>query len=161
MTANTRPYHESVTLVGSRLSGMTNFPLTIDGQGATLDGTVGVPKGEWVFVRGNIFRYQPPRMGYQRLFLDGQAAVCIPPAAGSAIPPKLAPGQWTSLDGMIYFGVALSKLPDDYNLSMAALPTGITLFHVDYVRIQDLTIRGYQVDGLAAQNSAGGSCSAR
>ena len=55
---------------------------------------------------------------------------------------------------MIYFCVESSKLPGDYNLSYARDPTGVTLFHVDYVLIADLTVQGFQLDGINLQNSA-------
>jgi hypothetical protein len=45
-------------------------------------------------------------------------------------------------------------LPDDYALSYARLPVGITLYHVDRVAILDLTIQGFCLDGVSAHNSA-------
>jgi hypothetical protein len=149
-----QPYHDSMTLVGHRLSGTYLHPLVIDGGGATLDGSLPVPADRWEFYADNRFRFRPPQMNYHQLFLDGRPANRVATRPVSDVPPPLKPLQWCSHGGYIYFAVELSKLPADYKLSYACIPTGITLFHVDRVIIKDLTIQGFQVDGIQAQNSA-------
>jgi hypothetical protein len=149
-----QPYRESVSLVGNRLSGTAVEPFVLQGNGAVLDGSLPVPPGQWEFDRDNRFRFRPPRMEYYQLFLDGRPAVRVFAATMSDSPPKLLPRQWCSYKGAIYFGVEPSKLPKDYALSYACLSTGITLYHVERVIIKDLTVQGFQIDGISAPNSA-------
>jgi hypothetical protein len=75
-------------------------------------------------------------------------------AQGVKGPPDLQPRQWCSVEGQIYFCVEHNKLPDSYKLSYAQKQTGVTLFHVEKVRIVDLTVQGFQVDGINLSNSA-------
>jgi hypothetical protein len=149
-----QPYRESVSLVGNRLSGTVTRPLVLDGNGAVLDGSAQVPAEQWKFYRDNRFRFSPPRLAHYQLFLDDRPAVRVLAAATSDSPPKLQPRQWCSHQGYIYFAVEPTKLPADYALSYACLPTGITLYHVERVIIKDLTVRGFQADGIAAPDSA-------
>jgi hypothetical protein len=58
------------------------------------------------------------------------------------------------LGGFVYFCVDPLKLPEDYALTYAQRRVGITLFHVDGVRILNLTVEGFQLDGINAYNSA-------
>ena len=46
------------------------------------------------------------------------------------------------------------RRPEDYPLTVATRPVGITLFHVQNVAILDLTIQGFQLDAVNAHNSA-------
>jgi hypothetical protein len=149
-----RPYREGVSLVGSRGSGNAGGPLVIDGNGAVLDGSAPIPPEQWKHERDNVFRFRPPQMGCCRVFLDGHAAVCVPAKFGSDVPPKLQPHEWCSEHGFIYFAVDAGKLPADYKLAYACLPTGITLYQVDRVVIKDLVLQGFQLDGIAAENGA-------
>ena len=177
LAKNDQPYRESVTLWGSHNSGDVIQPFTIQGNGAVLDGSAPVPADAWEYYEGNVFRFRPPQKGYAQLFLDDRPAVRVVvnnsplPAAiteNSPFPmgeglgvrakaaslPKLESLQWCLRNGDLYFCVEKRKLPDAYRLSYAALPVGITLLHVDRVLIADLTIQGYQLDGVNAANSA-------
>jgi hypothetical protein len=129
-------------------------PFVIDGQGATLDGSAPLPGEAWEHYRGATFRARPPRLGPQQLFLDDRPATLVPADPGAAVPPKLEPLEWSDHGGFLYFCVEKDKLPADYALTCAGLPTGITLYHVTGVVIGDLTVQGFQTDGLAAANSA-------
>ena len=149
-----QPYRESISLVGSRHGGYPGQPLTIMGNGATLDGSLSVPPEAWEHYRGAVFRFLPPRKGRAQLFLDGRPAVRVVPKLHADEPPALEPAQWCFLDGWIYFCVEKTKLPDDYALTYADLPVGITLYHVERVAILDLTVQGFQLDGVNAHNSA-------
>lgn len=71
--------------------------------------------------------------------------------------PELQELQWCVFRGYVYFRPEEGKTPkvlEDYRLSYSARPTGITLLHVSNVRIHDLKIRGFQVDGISAFNNA-------
>ena len=148
------PYRESVSLVGSRASGLAQQPFTIRGNGAVLDGSAPVPVRAWENFNGPVFRFRPPEIGCQQLFLDNRPAVRVISNRSSSGPSELKPKQWCLYDGQVYFCVELKKLPADYKLTYAHLQTGITLFHVDRVLISDLTVQGFRLDGINLQNSA-------
>jgi hypothetical protein len=147
LVANTgQPYREGITVQGPRHSGTDNYPLVIIGNGATLDGTMSLADAVWEYAGNDTFRTRPPRMSFQQLFLDDQPAVRKQPPAGES--PELAPRQWCSLQGWIYFRVDAGKLPQAYNLSCCSEQAGITLYEVHDVIIQDLIVRGFQFDGV-------------
>jgi hypothetical protein len=154
LVKNDAPYRESFSLTGSRHSGTSQEPFTIRGNGAILDGSAPAPAEKWESYKGAIFRLRGRPMGYPQLFLDGRPAVRVFAAQSAKTPPELQPRQWCSVAGRIYFCVEKTKLPGDYRLSYAHDPTGITLFHVEHVHIADLTVQGFQVDGVSLCNSA-------
>jgi len=149
-----KPFCECVTLSGSRRSGNAMFPLIFDGSGGTLDGSQAIPPEHWQQYRGEIFRFRPLDMDYPMLFLDGQSLRPKPVKTGVAAPPELKPLEWCAIGGAVYFAVEKGKLPADYKLSRAALPAGISLYHVDHVQIQNVIIRGYRLDGVATLEDA-------
>ena len=145
------PYRESITVQGPRHSGTDSYPLVISGNGATLDGTVSLADAAWEYVGNNTFRTRPLRMSFQQLFLDDQPAVRKQPGSGPPVngqPPQLAPREWCSIDGWIHFCVDEGTLPQAYALSCCGEQAGITLYEVHDVIIQDLVIRGFQLDGV-------------
>ncbi len=146
-----QPYRECVSLVGTRHSGAGRLlPFILDGNGATLDGSAPIPADGWTHFRDNIFRFRPKTLIQPVVFLNGRPIPPLPLPQATAYPPRLEPLQWCAIEGAIYFAVQSSKLPPDYKLSYAELPTGITLYQVDQVVIRNLTIRGFQADGVAA-----------
>jgi len=150
--ANTaQPYRECVALVGTRHSGAAPLvPFVLDGNGATLDGSAPIPADGWMHYRDNIFRFRPKSPSRPVLFLSGRAIQPLPLPQATAFPPRLEPLQWCAIEGAIYFAVESSRLPPDYKLCYAELPTGITLYQVDQVVVRNLTIRGFRADGVAA-----------
>ena len=150
-----QPYRECVSLVGTRHSGAAPLiPFILDGNGATLDGSAPIPADAWTHFRDNIFRFRPKELFRPVLFLNDRAVPPLPVARSAAFPPRLEPLQWCAIEGAIYFAVEGDRLPPDYKLGYAELPTGITLYQVDGVVIRNLTIRGFQADGLAAAAGA-------
>jgi hypothetical protein len=150
-----QPYRECVALVGTRHSGVTPLmPFILEGNGATLDGAAAIPAEGWTHFRDNIFRFRPRTLIQPVLFLRGRAIQPRPLPQATAYPPRLEPLEWCAIEGAIYFAVEAARLPSDYKLSYAQLPTGITLYEVDQVVIRDLTIRGFQADGVAAAAAA-------
>ena len=148
------PYRESISLVGSRHSGTAKEPFMIRGNGAILDGSAPVPAKAWESYKGAIFRFRPPQTGYQQLFLDGRPAVQVAVGRSAEGPPELKPRQWCLFGAYIYFCVEPTKLPADYRLTYTRQQTGITLYHVDYATIADLTVQGFQIDGINLFNTA-------
>jgi hypothetical protein len=156
LLANTgRAYRENISLVGSRHSGTAYSPFVIEGQGAVLDGSALVPPNAWQFAASDVFRFQPERKAYQQLFLNGYPVPRVEPAAGDTRLPRLEPQQWALVDGWIYFCVEPGKLPQDYLLTYAKLSVGITLYKVDDVLIHNLTVQGFQLDGINFHDATG------
>ncbi len=142
------PYRESIGLSAARHCGNTISPFIIDGQGAVLEGAEPVPYTAWENVGGAIFRFQPSRISYQQLFLDGKPAIERKIASGETRLPDLQPREWYRRGAYIYFCVEADKLPYDYNLSCSARQTGITLYHVHDVVIMNLVVQGFRLDGV-------------
>jgi hypothetical protein len=147
------PYREIISLTGSRHSGSPQMPFIIRGNGAVLDTSTAIPPEAWKNHEGAVFWFQPRLTTYQQLFLNGRPAVRAPLTADRRL-PKLEAHQWAMKDGRIYFCVEKNKLPADYRLSCARDAAGITLYHVAYVHIADLTVQGFQLDGINLANSA-------
>lgn len=146
------PYRESIAISGGFHSSIANFPFEIIGNGATLDGSLSLAEAEWEFVAGDTFRVRPPRGAHQRLFLNDQPAVYVPSIGDARA--ELKPLQWTLAGGQIYFCCEKTKIPAGYNLSCCGLQTGITIYQVDGVLVSDLTVRGFQLDGVNAADTA-------
>jgi hypothetical protein len=151
LAASGQPYRESITLQGSRHSGSLAYPFVIEGNGATLDGSVAVPAAAWEHYRADIFRFRPPRSRYARLFLDGELAAFRPPTGDGEL-PKLDPRQWSLAAGHVYFRVENDRLPQQYVLDHARREVGITLYEVRHVVIRDLAVQGFHLDGINAHD---------
>ena len=149
-----QPYRESISLVGSRHSGFLDQPFVIEGSGAILDGSAPVPPEAWEHYLGAVFRFRPRRTGHQQLFIDDRPVVRVAADPLAKEPPKLEPLEWCLYGGQVFFCVEPGKLPRDYSLTCAYRQTGITLFHVRGVAIANLTVQGFQIDGISAYNSA-------
>jgi hypothetical protein len=153
--ANTgEPYRESVTLSGGRHSGLGSKPFMIEGHGAILEGSRLVPAKAWEHFRGELFRFRPSRGSFAQLFLDGPPASRRPLDSAAGILPRLGPREWCLADGMVYFRVDQGELPADYAISFAALTVGVTLYEVHDVVINELTVQGFQLDGINAHDCA-------
>jgi hypothetical protein len=148
------PYHESISLVGSRHSGTSSVRFQLIGNGAVLDGSAPVPADAWEHYRENVYRFRPRQLVHQQLFLDGKPLMRVVSEPLGAPQAELQPLEWTLHGGFIYFRTQPMRLPEDYTLSHTALPVGITLLHVRCVAIRDLVVQGFQIDGISAFNSA-------
>ncbi len=145
------PYRECLTIQGPRHSGYADYPLHIQGNGATLDGTMPLGETQWEHYAGHIFRTRPARMSYNQLFLDDQPLLRKRPASGQ--PPKLQPLEWALADGWLYFHCERGRLPQQYNLTCCLHPAGITLYNVHDVIIENFVVRGYYLDGVNAHDT--------
>lgn len=161
LAATEEPYRESISLVGSQHSGSGLRDFVIEGNGAVLDGTAPIPAEAWkVYAEAwqrykrTVFRFRPARLGHQQLYLNGRPAVRVIPQPGAAAPPKLEELEWCLHGPYIYFCVPQDHRPEDYELRAAQQKTGITLVHVRGVIIRDLVVQGFQIDGIAAANTA-------
>jgi hypothetical protein len=154
--ANTgEPYRESITLQGGRHSGHPDEPFEVVGNGAVLDGSLPVPSEAWEHVRASVFRFPPRRKSYQQLFLDD-----LPLTRRDVGPsglPQLQPLEWCLFDRHIYFRAEDDRIPQNYRLTHAGPPVGITLYEVRHVVVRDLTVQGFQLDGINAHDNVFGS----
>ena len=154
LAKNDEPYRECVSLVGSRNSGSAPLiPFIFDGNGSTLDGSAPIRATAGLTI-ATTSSASAPALTAAVLFFQGRSIAPLPLARGTAFPPRLEPMQWCALDGAIYFAVERTKLPYDYKLSYAELPTGVSLFRVRQVLIRNLTIKGFQADGVSAAAGA-------
>ncbi len=154
--ANTgEPYRESISLVGSKHSGSPIGPFVMEGNGATLDGTINVPANAWTHHLGDVFYCRPARLGYQQLFLGGRPAVRHPTTASAVSLPALEPLEWCLYDGKIFFRVEAGQLPSDYEPACCGYQTGITLYYVRGVVVRNLTVQGFHIDGASASDEVG------
>lgn len=147
-----QPYREAVSLIGNRHGGSLRGPLVIEGNGATMDGSVPIADDAWSPLSDDVFTCRPARLGQQQLFLDGRAARQRPAVRESANPPTLAPLEWCFWRGQILFKVEPGRMPGDYLPACCGLQTGITLYYVNDVLIRDLVVRGFNVDGVAVHD---------
>ncbi len=153
--ANTNvPYEECITLQGANHSGSAFAPFIIEGNGATLDGTEELPSDKWEFVSGDVHRFRPEVGGYQYLFIDGEPAEQMIRSNGGYVSSFLEPKQWCRCQGALHFMTEKGKSPYSYDLRYAKHRVGITLYDVHDVVIRNLTVRGFQLDGINAHDNA-------
>lgn len=147
------PYRECLSLSAANHCGNIVQPLVIDGQGATLDGSMLIPHEAWEIFRGPVFRFHPPRGAYQQLFIDDKPLQKRPLERADRDLPLLEPLEWCLRDGYIFFRVEEGRVPEDYRLTCGGHQTGITIYHVHDVVIHDLVVQGFQLDGINAHDA--------
>jgi len=143
-----QPYHESLSLSAGKHWGFPSQPFTIVGNGTILDGTRPVNPRAWEFVGRDVFSFQPTSLAYQQLYLAGKPAARRLFAIPDSTPLALQPLEWMLHEGNLFFRPEKNMLPEDYDLSYMALQTGITLYHVRNVRIENLVVQGFRQDGI-------------
>ncbi len=148
------PYYETLSLSGEHLSGITNFPLIIEGSGCILEGAAPVPQDAWERIGTDLFAFQPARLGHAQLFIAGRPAVRRPATSLDFTLPELNDNEWCFAGGRINMRVEPDKIPQNYDLTYSFLPVGITLYQVHDVQIRNLTIQGFQLDGVNAHDTA-------
>lgn len=147
------PYSESLNLSGGRHSGFPNEPLVIRGNGAVLNGTAELPSDGWQRQRNGLWRLSLTRKGYYRFFHEGQPVAQHTLSGRDWQLDEIALDHWVSDRGAIYFRFDDQRTPITERWSYAALEFGISLVDVRHVRIEDLTIVGYRIDGVNADNA--------
>lgn len=148
------PYRESVALLGRNHSGANAKPFILEGNGAILDGSEEINPALWQYYRNGMFRFKPKYLAYQNLYLDGRPLHRVEMPKVEIPVVKLEAMQWCLHEGYVYFKPERERLPNDYPLRCAYLKCGITLMHVEGVEIRNLTVQGFQNDGIAAINAA-------
>ena len=157
LAATGQPYRESVGIAGAAQR-TAQQPLIIVGNGAVLDGSAPVPAEQWKHVGGGMYRFHPPHMGFQQLFLDDRPAARGAGRATAGRPPKLEPRQWCIFQGDIFFRVEKGKTAGRLRLTYCraadrhhALPGRLR----DHLRPDRAAFR---VDGVNAFNRARNVC---
>ena len=148
-------YYDSLSLTGTRHSGTTQRPFTIIGNGATLSGARAVPREGWRRVRPDVWKLTLTRKGFYRLLRDGHSLPELQPETGSNPLETLDAGQWMAWHGDVYFR-ADGDAPATQSFAYAAEQTGLSLYQVENVRIENLTLRDFRFDGLRTQNMCRG-----
>ncbi|QGJ71201.1 Right-handed parallel beta-helix repeat-containing protein [Planctomycetales bacterium 10988] len=145
------PYRESVSLVGKH-SGSELKPFVIEGNGAILEGAEPIAPEKWFPYKGNILVFQPKRMSYPILFRDGvpMDRMANPESEEGIL--RLKPLQWCQYQGLIYLHLQQDESIFELNLSFPADSVGITMYRVQHVVIAELTVQGFQLDGISAHD---------
>lgn len=149
-----QPYRESISLSGRNHVGSPERPFVIQGNGAVLDGTRPIPRRAWEHYFDHVFRYRPYWLGQQMLFVNDEPAVRRAGGVPRRGPPTLADLEWEAAAEWVYFRVEKGRVLDDYALSHAVLPVGVTLYHVHDVVIENLTVQGFRLDGVNFNDGA-------
>jgi hypothetical protein len=142
------PYRESLTFSGRHNSGLKEFPFIFEGNGATLEGAEPMPKGAWQSYSDYVFWFRPPGLGHQQLFRDARPLTRRQIFNAASGLPKLEELEWAMHGSRVYLRIEKDKIPRDYALTYAARRTGITLINVENVIIRNLTVQGFQIDGV-------------
>lgn len=155
------PYRESITLFGQNKGGTAEHPFIIEGCGAVLDGTETLPKNVWKHYQDDIFCFQMtiPAINWTffQLFNNEELIERIIVTPDVKRIPELKPNSWCLLDGFVYFRCKdknVSVFDSNNQFSYTGRMSGISLIQVLNVRIHDLTLQGFQLDGISAVNGA-------
>lgn len=146
------PYYESLSLVGARHSGAKNVPFTIFGNNATLSGLRQLPRYGWRRVSPDLWQISFNRKGFYFLLRDGFA---LPEHRGedsASILETLPAGQWCAMRGSVFYRQEGLVEPAAERFDYAADEMGITFYQVEHVKILDLTVQHFRVDGVNAHN---------
>lgn len=144
-------YYDSFSLTGVQHSGTRLRPFTIVGNGATLSGARSVPREGWRRAGTDVWKLTMSRKGFYRLMNDGEPVSELIRSDSKNPLAALEPNQWTAWRGDIYYKNQ-GDPPTTRNFSYAAEQTGFSLYQVQNVRIENLTLRDFRFDGLCAQN---------
>jgi len=159
LTNSGQPYRESITLNGTKHSGLDYLGSSLStfriiGNGATLDGRTLVDDRLWEHFEGDVFRFRPKKMSFQVLYNGDRPAQRIKLKSIRPSKDELSAGQWALSRGWIYFCTEKGRDPASYLLSCCKLQVGITLYKVKGVSIEGLDIQGFHLDGINAHDLA-------
>jgi hypothetical protein len=152
LTNTGQPYRECISLVGELHSGSPESPFEIIGNGATLDGSVAPDFRRWKLLKNDVWALQSSPPAFAMMTSGGKLLKKAPLTTVDFA--QLQPLEWARSGGTVYFKGEPNRGPMDYPLEVTDQTTGITLYDVRHVVIRDLTVRGYRVDGIQANDSA-------
>lgn len=142
-----QPYRECVSINTRNDLGTRDFPLIIDGNGATLDGTKPLGVLDWTAMGGDLFEMNFRSPGYVKILAASDQP--IPENLGHLTElSTLEPFQYARNSGSVFFKTRPGDLPRAYGLRVSAEQTGLTLYDVSDIVIRNLNIVGYRLDGI-------------
>jgi hypothetical protein len=152
LPGNGSPFFEPLQLAGGRHSGTESQPFTINGNGATLSGLRELPPDGWQQQEPGLWRLSLTRKGTYRFLRDNQPlAEYLPEGRGSL--DDLPLDQFFSRHGAVYFRLDEQNPPYTQPWLYAAEEIGLSLVSVRHVRIVNLNVVGFRVDGLNADGN--------
>ncbi len=145
-------YYESLQLVGKNGSGVPSRPLRIIGNGAIIDGSKPVPPTAWRQKKIDLWSFRPRRKGHYQLLLNGElASEFIVPSTATKL-PEIPRYKWAAWKGEIYYRGDVGDLISKKDFRFAYHSVGLSLYNVHDVRVEDLTFRYFQLDGINAHS---------
>ncbi|MCL2622755.1 MAG: hypothetical protein FWD31_03720 [Planctomycetaceae bacterium] len=147
------PYRESLCLFGKNQSGDDFSAFVIEGNGAILDGSEFLPIEAWSHAFENTFRFRPTRFTHFQLFESGYPMKRVAVEPGAKTVPPLNEMEWCICNGFLYVCLENFKRPQDYHFTYSEKMTGITIMQTNNIRINDLVVQGFQIDGISVVNN--------
>lgn len=142
-----QPYRECISINTNHQLGTLDFPLIIDGGGATLDGSQALSVIDWNAHGNDLFELNLRSPGHVRILAAPDQPV--PENLGSLTDlTKLQPLQYARNSGAIFFRTRPGDVPQAYGLRVTKEQTGITLYDVSNLVIRNFTVTGYRLDGI-------------
>lgn len=151
LAKNESPYREVVTFAGSNNSGFPGHPFRLIGNGAVLSGTKEILPEQWESIGNGTYKCRPADGAFQQLYLGARPAQFQSLTLETL--SELQPLGWTLIDGHLYFRTEDEVALAAYDLHYAAAQTGITLYLVRHVSIENLTVQGFWQDGINAHDN--------
>ncbi|MCH7687838.1 MAG: hypothetical protein IH899_14335, partial [Planctomycetes bacterium] len=144
------PYFESISLTGSRHSGIGEIPFRIVGNGSIVDGSRPVPAAAWKRIEENLWKMTPWRKGHYQLLRGFQPIPEHRLDSGADSLDSIPPGSWSAWRGSIYYRAKPLEQPEQIAFRVAYHSVGLTFYKVQNVEIRDITFRHFRLDGLNA-----------
>lgn len=151
--ANTgEPYYESLTLTGAKHSGNSTVPFRVIGNGATLSGLRSVKASAWRFLGDSVWSFEPERKGRYLLLSGGKRVERFNTVQDQERPYGLPTGQFAVCRGHIFYRTAKGEDITTMSFATAQDTTGISMYAVRNVIIEDLNVQHFRVDGVNAHD---------
>lgn len=148
------PYHEAVRIDGVCHRGFEHYPLTIEGNGAIVDGSIAVAPEGWRRVGENTWKLTPQKKGHFLLLLDGKVLPEHSLSTSMQALPEIPVGHWTTWRGSIYFQAKPRDYVPQLAFRIAYEDVGLTLYQVNNVAVRNLTFQHFRLDGVSAPDRA-------
>jgi hypothetical protein len=145
------PFREEVVINGvDRENPTADYPVVIEGNGATLDGLVPIDPMLARPLGAGLFQFETalgPQHTSDVLFVDGKPA---PRGAGRWANgmPMLQPGEFAPWNGWLCYQVAREDVIDRHAFAVSRLNVGLTIYRSNHWIVRNLTFRGYRLDGI-------------
>lgn len=144
-------YYGSLRLIGRNASGVESQPVTVNGNGAVVDGSELVKPAEWESLGGNQWRLDTEKKGWYQL-VRGDTAIPEAPVEDDSRRPEPPAGHWSAWRGAIYYQAEPDEVPANEPYRIAMFEAGVFLYGVRHVVVRDLTLRHFRLDGVNAHD---------